>query len=476
MKKGIKIILNITIILAVAISLAILNLGKVKALSNNKFGIHILETNEVKKAAELVNSSGGDWGYVTIVMREDDLNYHKWQKFMDNCRRLHLIPIIRIATKMDQAGFWLKPKLDDLEKWPLFLNSLNWPVKKQIVVIFNEPNQSKEWGGEINPAEYALVLEKSIKLLKQANPNFFVLNAGLDQAADARNGTIKEEVFLRKMFETNNNIFNYLDGWASHSYPNHGFRGLPSDVGRATIKGYQWELKILKNLSLTKNLPVYITETGWPHREGKIPELTFYQSNKTAQLFKKAFEYWMTDNRLKSVTPFILNYNELPFDHFSWLKKDGTHYPQFNQILSFSKKKGAPEQIKKYQLVDLQLADLLPTNYTYHGKIKIKNTGQWIMGERNNLNLIFEKDMREFRGSLRKQPRRFLEGIFPGQEKEFDFSFKTGSQSGERNFKLGGKNYTIYIYKPFEWNNKKVSLWRQLLNRLKLWWLDFRER
>ena len=41
------------------------------AQETNKFGIHILDPSELQQAAELVNSSGGDWGFVTIVIRDD---------------------------------------------------------------------------------------------------------------------------------------------------------------------------------------------------------------------------------------------------------------------------------------------------------------------------------------------------------------------------------------------------------------------
>ena len=132
---------------------------------NNKVGIHILETVEVEKASELVNSSGGDWGYVTIVLRDDDFDKKKWQKFMDNCRKLHLIPIVRIATHMENS-FWAKPIENDLNKWSAFLDSLNWPVKKQIVILFNEPNHSKEWGGEIDPSEYGKMVDVMVNLFR----------------------------------------------------------------------------------------------------------------------------------------------------------------------------------------------------------------------------------------------------------------------------------------------------------------------
>src|SRR3989344_5906297 len=66
---------------------------------NNKFGIHILFISELDKAKELVNSAGGDWGYVTIPIQATDKDLEKWQKFMDSARENHIIPIIRIATE-----------------------------------------------------------------------------------------------------------------------------------------------------------------------------------------------------------------------------------------------------------------------------------------------------------------------------------------------------------------------------------------
>ncbi|PIV62699.1 hypothetical protein COS12_01355, partial [Candidatus Roizmanbacteria bacterium CG01_land_8_20_14_3_00_33_9] len=67
---------------------------------NNKFGIHLAQPHhdEIKKAAELVNSNGGDWGYVTLIIQENDRSVQKWQEIFDLLRQYHLIPIIRLAT------------------------------------------------------------------------------------------------------------------------------------------------------------------------------------------------------------------------------------------------------------------------------------------------------------------------------------------------------------------------------------------
>lgn len=470
---------------------------------NNIFGIHILESSDLGKAQELVNSSGGDWGYVTMVMREDDLDKDKWQHFMDDCRRLHLIPIIRLATRMEPNGNWAKPTEDDLKIWHEFLNSLNWPVKQQIVTVFNEPNHAREWGGEINPREYAVILDKLINLLKTANPNFFVLNAGLDQAADGRNGTMDEAYFLSEMRAGVGDIFNKLDGWASHSYPNHGFVGSPNDTGRHSISGYVWELAMVKNLGGTKELPVFITETGWPHLEGVTPIAQFYESNKVAQNMEKAFSIWENDSRIKAVTPFVLNYPADPFEHFAWLKKDNETYEQFDVVRQISKPKAEPEQVSTYSITNASIPDLLPTDYSAKAKITVRNTGQWIMGERGDINFQFsirhvadnfqnkngndcEQKESGFENVVCKNEEQqellslitLVKGelIYPGEEKTLDFILSTGKESGEMKLEIAGQSHTIYIYKPFELTNAKVSIFRQMVNRLKLWWLEWSEK
>jgi len=230
----------------------------------NKFGIHILEPSDLAKAQELVNSKGGDWGWVTVVIRDDNLDHDKWQDFMNQCREKHLIPLVRIATHLEGES-WIKPKPEDTEKWANFLNNLNWPVSDQYVVIFNEPNHAKEWGGEINPREYSRILSDFSLKFKMKSAKFKILNAGLDLAAPNSKTTMETSRFMSEMNFEIPGIFEKLDGWVSHSYPNHGFLGKPWEAGKTSVKGYEWELSVLKNnFKVKKELPVFITETGWP--------------------------------------------------------------------------------------------------------------------------------------------------------------------------------------------------------------------
>ena len=157
-------------------------------LPNNKFGIHLAvpDREDLIKAAELVNSTGGKWGYVTLVIQENDRDKKKWQGVFDQMRKLKLIPIIRLATQ-PQGGNWETPSVDDIGGWVDFLQSLNWVVKDRYIILFNEPNHATEWGGVIDPEGYAKVSFEFAKRLKEKAKDYFIMLAGFDASAPSAN-------------------------------------------------------------------------------------------------------------------------------------------------------------------------------------------------------------------------------------------------------------------------------------------------
>ena len=96
------------------------------SVPNNKIGIHILFLDEINQAKELANSNGGDWGYVTVPIQAGDKDIIKWQYFMDEAKKHHVIPILRIATEGDyfKTTTWSKPEDTDIVDFANFLNSL----------------------------------------------------------------------------------------------------------------------------------------------------------------------------------------------------------------------------------------------------------------------------------------------------------------------------------------------------------------
>lgn len=402
---------------------------------NNKFGIHLATPSkeELESAAKLINTHGGNWGYVTVVIQDNDRNKAKWQEALDRMRELRLIPIIRLATS-PIGNNWAKPTEKEIGNWIAFLNSLNWVTKDRYIVLFNEPNHSQEWGGELNPEEYAKVSYEYAKSLKSSNPDYFIMLAGLDLAA-ASNGTDLDAYnFIDRMYQKKKELSDVVDGLSSHSYPNPGFHGSPYDSGRTSVRGYEWELDVLKEIGVTKDLPVFVTETGWIHNGA--------DSDAIAENFRTAFEKWQLDNRVRAVTPFILSYQGEPFLNFSWQKLNSSEfYSHYYVVEAMQKVWGNPVQIQKGRVVAELPKDLLAQS-TYHFQVKLRNDGQAIWTSEDGYKLSFGSS--PFDGTQGKQDKQGIEyffsnidGIKPGEEKDVDLYIKTSKQTTPRHIKVG---------------------------------------
>ncbi len=288
------------------------------SVPNNKYGIHVADPNDIPKVKNLVNSSGGSWGYVTLVIPQNERNLDIWQPIFNRMKRDHLIPIVRLATRVEESA-WVKPSLTDANVWATFLSALPWPTKNRYVILFNEPNHAKEWGSEISPNEYADTLVAFSQALKEKSADFFILPAGLDASAPNGKETMDEELFLRWMLARQPSLAEALDGWTSHSYPNPGFSGSPYASGRGTIRTFEWELRLLGDLGIEKKLPVFITETGWAHN-GNAAAQSRLSPDDVSQYLTVAAETVWNHPQVAAVTPFLFNYQEPLFAMFSWLR------------------------------------------------------------------------------------------------------------------------------------------------------------
>jgi len=406
----------------------------VKAISadldwvKNKFGIHVgSNLEDLDKATELINSAGGDWGWITVVIREDELNFNQWQDYFNKCRRLHLVPIVRIATKAD-GKFWKKPTKEITKKTADFLNQLNWPNQNRFIIIYNEPNQGQEWGGEVDPKEYFEILEYAADYFHQLDEDFFILSAGLDLAAPYKEPLfMSAEEFYRQGFLYKTEVFEKIDGLASHSYPNHGYVGLPTDYGKTSIRGYLWEENYLKNLGVKKRLPIFITETGWPHKEGGGG--MFYTSEQVGKLMQQAYQFWLNDEKIFAVTPFILNYPHGSFAGFSWLDIDQKPYPHYDVVKAIKKEVQIPPQKNKVVVEKIQLSSFINFSLENQGKVTLVNHGQQIWGEGQFFCLFPQKENQgvSYLSPVCLDPETKIE---PGQKVElfFRISFKEDAE------------------------------------------------
>jgi hypothetical protein len=307
-----------------------------RSVDNNKFGIHLLFPAEIQKAAELINSSGGDWGYVTVPIQAGDKDLVKWQTFMDDAKRLHVIPIIRLATEGDyfNTKVWRKPNFADIVDFANFLNSLEWPTKNRYVLVFNEVNRYDEWGGDANPAEYAQILSYSVTVFKSKSQDFFMIASGMDNAAATVPGQAYNQYdYYRRMNAAFPGIFLQIDGINSHSYPNPAFSQPPSRQNETSIASFRFEKQLIESMGRS-NLPVFITETGWTRNALSDETIAGY--------YQEAFETVWNDSSIVAVTPFLLRAHTPPFDQFSFLTPTDGHTKAYVKFQELKKVSGKP--------------------------------------------------------------------------------------------------------------------------------------
>lgn len=409
------------------------------AYDNNKVGVHILHTDEVEQATKLVNANDGKWGYVTVPIETTDRNREKWNKFMEKAEEKKVIPIIRIATLVRDAH-WEEPESIDLIAFANFLNDLDWPTKNRYVIVFNEVNRNDEFGGLVNPSRYADILVNTSRIFKDRDEDFFILPAGLDLASVNANGAIEWRNFWRQAYNHNPKIFEAIDGWTSHSYPNPGFAGDPRDTGAMSISGFKYELDFV-SIYTDKKLPVFITETGWD--QDRISE------ERVAAFYDYAFDNVWSDVRVVAVTPFLLSAGDGPFEKFSLLDKSAQPTEPY-KVIAEKTRKGSPELaeeddgvlgVSTRDLLDTSESDLWGSVKSWWGLVMA-----WFRGPKDTEIKQIKVGDSEYTVKVADEPIEHGRGL-PGVENLADnegmwFVFE---EKGIRSFWMKGMNFDIDI-------------------------------
>lgn len=335
------------------------------SVPNNKAGIHILFPGELVESVKLINTSGGDWGYVTIPIQSADRDLVKWQKFMDDAKNLHVIPILRLATEnyYFNTRLWRKPDASDVLDFSNFLNSLSWPTKNRYIIVFNEVNRADEWGGKVNPSEYAQILSYSATVFKSQSQDFFIISSGMDNASVNTSEAMNEYDYFSQMNAAVPGIFNQVDGISSHSYPNPGFSQPSSFLSTKTIDTFYYEKRFIEGLS-SKTFPIFITETGWDSEK--------LSKKQISSFYKEAFERVWNDKSVIAVTPFVYSASLGPFVKFSFVDIQGNPNEIYNAYASLQKDKGTPLLSEEEKVLANTTASLPIKDYSNHKNKMIK--------------------------------------------------------------------------------------------------------
>lgn len=311
------------------------------SVPNNKYGILVLETSEIERAAELVNSSGGSWGYVSIPIRSNERDLVKWTKFMNDCQKFKIIPILRIAS-FPVGDHWMAPNEYDLVDFANFLDELPWPTKNRYVVVYNEPNHEGEWGGFVNPSEYARVLDRAVDIFHTRNSDFFIISAGMDASAPNGSKSMSAFDYERTMDNAWPGIFDRVDGLSFHAYGNPGFSTYPNIYSKVNIASYRYEY------SFSEAKPIFITEAGW--------RADLLGDSATLNFYRQAFLNIWVENDIVAITPFLLDAQTEPFSGFSFVNSDGKLKDFAQQIKFLPKVEGKPQVAEKKTQNDAKIS------------------------------------------------------------------------------------------------------------------------
>ena len=290
-------------------------------------GVHILHPAEMEDAAALIKNEYNQesWSYVTIPLSLTDLDKKtEWQKAFDQAKTSKIKPIVRLVSRYDaESDSWAIPNRAEIISYFTFLNALDWPTEEKLIIVFNEVNHAKEWGNTLDPQVYTYTLEFTADWAHTEDNGYLILPAAMDLAAPNGNETKEAFTFLTQMLSSNPHIFEKIDFWNSHSYPNPAFSASPTKTGQNSLSGFLNELAWLeKNTGLTPK--VFITETGWEENARTKSHLYNY--------YEYAAEEIWNNERVVAVTPFVLKGDPGPFAKFTLLDKDNQPSRQYYAV------------------------------------------------------------------------------------------------------------------------------------------------
>ncbi|MGE3269988.1 MAG: hypothetical protein AB7P40_14645 [Chloroflexota bacterium] len=331
----------------------------------NKRGVHLLLDDGDTRFSEALWEDHIVWtahltgpgGYAVELVRSNDLRPASWQHMIDLMDREDVTPIIRLATYKDpKKQAWAKPTPDpdgvnyksEADRYRRFFDAIDWHSETVLVTVANEMNRADEWGGEPDPAQYARFLRDVTEALRRVSSvKVLVLNGALDPYAPSASFgdtySIDSERFMEGMQAEVPDIFERLDGWASHAYPlgpfgEHPGRQVfkiddvrpnatsrqqpPPEIKNRGVNGYEWELWKLRQLGLSRELPVYVTESGWRHvasqTASRDKDFATVEDARFAEMIRLAFDGpadgspaqgwtpWNADPRVRAVAIFAL--------------------------------------------------------------------------------------------------------------------------------------------------------------------------
>jgi hypothetical protein len=328
----------------------------------NPFGIGLVNTGDTldwNRTVELAGAGGHIKMTFAGVTPEMTSAPQNWINTVQAAYNRDLVPVVRIGPNWGDMN--IRALSDDAEHlhydtiastYAAVIASLprraDWPL---IIELHNEPDLCYEWkcsAGDAKPhpnatpgwmhytdiaAEYASFLRDVTSHVEAiGDPRILLINGGLAPGgarqcrcdSDEYQPGITSVDFINAMKAEVPDVFEHLDGWATHPYPAQGAGwGFFESYESSNVGLHYYENELA---AVGVDLPVYITETGWTTSQGANGSREDIAS-WTVQAYEND---WLADPRVVGIMPFMLR--DAAWDSFSWLQQDGAPQPVFSAV------------------------------------------------------------------------------------------------------------------------------------------------
>jgi hypothetical protein len=140
---------------------------------------------------------------------DDKYNQNSWEKY-DRIVALAEQYGLRVIARIDNTPDWARepgtsPQTppNDFDRFAEFVATFieHYRGRVQYLQIWNEPNLKVEWGGELDAAGYAEMLQKVYARAKQVDPNVVILSAPLAQTLEVGDRGLNELVYMQQLYD-----------------------------------------------------------------------------------------------------------------------------------------------------------------------------------------------------------------------------------------------------------------------------------
>lgn len=286
----------------------------------NPIGVNTFLANEVEiwkreRTLEMVAELGAGWIRQGFPWNEIepargehwDARYQQdsWAKF-DNIVDLAEQHGIRIIARLDQTPEWARPAgttpatpPSDFEDFGNFVHEFVSRYRGRIsyIQIWNEPNLAREWGGAIDPAGYASLLEIAARRAREANPDIIILSAPMAMTTENSPRAADEFVYWQALYD--HGIADSFDIMSANVYGLSEPYDAEPDFGVLNVR----RVELLRELAVRNgdgDKPIWFNEYGWNASPEDFPQDALIwsrvkesqQADWTADGIRYASEHW----------------------------------------------------------------------------------------------------------------------------------------------------------------------------------------